>query len=422
MSQNVSTNPKEREPLSAPTSIQPWSAEAEADKLMDELFGDIDNILEGSSRLPTEPAKPEYVSLKSIVIPQITKPGATSLPQKRQEQASSEPTDSDALANLPESAPLSQTTETQVAPLANSRPNQSSVPWERLLLMLGLASVGVAAIVVLMTQRKLTWPWSPKPAAPPTVTGKQVSSSDAQFAEYMRRALDTIDKKTTKTNPQKMLSAAGPNLPNQLSMSGPSNRVSASNAPQRVVERVYIPVYPPQNSVAQPGSPSVARSPVPTFSALPTLPTVKPSVSLPSVRRVAPAPSPALKRSTPAPSPTLKRSAPAPSPIARRSASASPQAAASAPVRTVPTASSSVPIPPSAVAQSPTSASKYTFVGFWGLGDQPAALFQAGGVVQRIHVGEAVGDSGWTLVSVAEQEAVIRRNGEVRSVFAGQTF
>jgi Tfp pilus assembly protein PilP len=61
-------------------------------------------------------------------------------------------------------------------------------------------------------------------------------------------------------------------------------------------------------------------------------------------------------------------------------------------------------------------------VGFWGLGDQPAALFQAGGVVKRIHVGEAVGDSGWTLVSVAEQEAVIRRNGEVRSVFAGQTF
>lgn len=421
MSQNVSTNPKEREPLSAPTSIQPWSAEAEADKLMDELFGDIDNILEGSSRLPTEPAKPEYVSLKSIVIPQITKPGATSLPQKRQEQASSEPTDSDALANLPESAPLTQTTETQVAPLAHSRPHQSSVPWERLLLILGLASVGVAGIVVLMNQKKLTWPWSPKPAAPPTVTGKQVSSSDAQFAEYMRRALDTIDKKT-KTNPQKMLSAAGPNLPNQVSMSGPSNRVSASNAPGRVVERVYIPVYPPQSSVAQPGSPSVARSPVPTFSALPTLPTAKPSMSSPSAQRVAPALSPTAKRSTPAPSPAVKRSALAPSPSARRSASTSPQAAASTPARTLPTASSSVAIPPSSVPQSPTSASKYTFVGFWGLGDQPAALFQTGGVVQRIHVGEAIGDSGWTLVSVAEQEAVIRRNGEVRSVFAGQTF
>lgn len=421
MSQNVSTNPKEREPLSAPAPLQPWSAEAEADKLMDELFGDIDNILEGSSRLPTEPAKPEYVSLKSIVIPQLTMPGATSLSQKRQEQASSEPTDSDALANLPESAPLSQTTETQVAPLANSRPTRLSVPWEKILLMLGLASVGVAGIVVLMNQKKLTWPWSPKPAAPPTVTGKSVSSSDAQFAEYMRRALDTIDKKT-KANPQKMLSAAGPNLPSQPSMSGPSNHASASNSPGRVVERVYIPVYPPQSSVTQPGSPSVARSPVPTFSALPTLPTAKPSMPLPSVQRLTPASSLATKRSTPVSPTTVKRSAPTPSPSAKRSASTSPQVAASASVRTAPPASSSVAIPPSSVAKSPTSASKYTFVGFWGLGDQPAALFQAGGVVQRIHVGEAIGDSGWTLVSVAEQEAVIRRNGEVRSVFAGQTF
>ncbi len=56
------------------------------------------------------------------------------------------------------------------------------------------------------------------------------------------------------------------------------------------------------------------------------------------------------------------------------------------------------------------------------MGEQSAALFQVGGVVHRIQVGEPVGDSGWTLVSVAEQEAVIRRNGEVRSVYAGQTF
>ncbi len=421
MSQNVSTNPKEREPLSAPTPIQPWSAEAEADKLMDELFGDIDNILEGSSRLPTEPAKPEYVSLKSIVIPQITKPEPTSLPQELPEQASSKPTDSESLANLPASAPLSNTTQTQITPSTSSRTNRFSVSWEKLLLVLGLASVGVAGILLLMRHTKLTWPWLPKPAAPPAVPGKQVSSSDAQFAEYMRRALDTIDKKT-KTNQPKTLSPAGPNIPNQLSMSGPSNRPAASNSPQRVIERVYIPVYPPQNSVAQPGAPAVARSPVPSFSALPTLPTAKPLVPLPSAQRLAPAPLPRVQRLAPAPSPAAKRSAPAPSPAAKRSTSASPQAAAVAPVRTLPTAPSSVTIPPSSVAQSPTSTSKYTFVGFWGLGDQPAALFQVGGVVQRIHVGEAVGDSGWTLVSVAEQEAVIRRNGEVRSVFAGQTF
>lgn len=56
------------------------------------------------------------------------------------------------------------------------------------------------------------------------------------------------------------------------------------------------------------------------------------------------------------------------------------------------------------------------------LGERPAALFQVGGVIQTIGIGEAIGDSGWTLVSVADQEAVIRRNGEVRSVYPQQTF
>ena len=37
-------------------------------------------------------------------------------------------------------------------------------------------------------------------------------------------------------------------------------------------------------------------------------------------------------------------------------------------------------------------------------------------------MGENIGGSGWTLVKVANQEAVIRRNGEVRSVFVGQQF
>jgi hypothetical protein len=49
MSQDVSTNPRAREPLTAPAPIQPWSAESDADKLMDELFSDIDRILEGGT-------------------------------------------------------------------------------------------------------------------------------------------------------------------------------------------------------------------------------------------------------------------------------------------------------------------------------------------------------------------------------------
>ena len=49
-------------------------------------------------------------------------------------------------------------------------------------------------------------------------------------------------------------------------------------------------------------------------------------------------------------------------------------------------------------------------------------LFEIDGVARRIYVGENIGSSGWTLVKVVNQEAVVRRNGEVRSVFVGQQF
>jgi hypothetical protein len=74
MSQEVSTNPRASKPLSSSKSVQPWSAESDADKLMDDLFSDIDRILDGGSKLPTEPVKPEYVSLQSIVMPQLPAP------------------------------------------------------------------------------------------------------------------------------------------------------------------------------------------------------------------------------------------------------------------------------------------------------------------------------------------------------------
>jgi Tfp pilus assembly protein PilP len=61
-------------------------------------------------------------------------------------------------------------------------------------------------------------------------------------------------------------------------------------------------------------------------------------------------------------------------------------------------------------------------VGLLESGENSAALFDVDGVTQRFKIGESIGASGWTLVSVANQEAVVRRNGEVRSVYVGQKF
>ena len=81
------------------------------------------------------------------------------------------------------------------------------------------------------------------------------------------------------------------------------------------------------------------------------------------------------------------------------------------------------PVAPVAPPQSPVAAAPiHSLVGILELGDRSAALFEISGVSQRVYIGERVGSSGWSLVSVSNEEAVIRRNGEVRSIFIGQRF
>ena len=74
----------------------------------------------------------------------------------------------------------------------------------------------------------------------------------------------------------------------------------------------------------------------------------------------------------------------------------------------------------SAEASSPVL--KKTLVGVMELGDRSAALVEIAGVVQRFRIGESISASGWTLVEISKNQAVIRRNGEVRSLFIGQAF
>ena len=64
----------------------------------------------------------------------------------------------------------------------------------------------------------------------------------------------------------------------------------------------------------------------------------------------------------------------------------------------------------------------HTLVGVLELGENSAALFEIDGVTQRVYIGERIGNSGWSLVSVANEEAIVRRNGEVRTLYIGQRF
>ena len=73
-------------------------------------------------------------------------------------------------------------------------------------------------------------------------------------------------------------------------------------------------------------------------------------------------------------------------------------------------------------AQPPLPATSHVLVGLLELGDRSAALFEINGVSQRVYLGEPIASSGWSLVSVSSDEARIRRNGEVRSIYIGQQF
>ena len=420
MSQNVSTNPKDSEPLTTPSSIQPWSAETEADKLMDELFSDIDRILDGSNRLPTEPAKPEYVSLKPIVIPQLAAPGAVK-PIPSTVKQSQEELSEQSSAELTESKPSESLVEAEVAAKSSSPREKSGWSFDRLLLLLGFVVLGASLILLFVSKKKLTLPSWLQPPIAPSGQKSQVSAGDAQFAQYMLRSLNNIEAKA-KAQQAAVPPGGGAGTPNSSPMPSGNNRIPAASAPQRVIERVYIPVYPPQSPVA-PTRPSAGVRPlVPNLSA----PPANPSVSSSAVRRLVVSPSPAAKRSTPTSSPAAKRSTPTSSPVAKRSAPASPKASAPAdlPIElpALPSVPPAVMVPSAPVTQLPASGGKHTLVGVMEQGDRSAALFNMDGVTRYVYIGETIGNSGWTLVSVANQEAVIRRNGEVRSVYAGQAF
>lgn len=95
---------------------------------------------------------------------------------------------------------------------------------------------------------------------------------------------------------------------------------------------------------------------------------------------------------------------------------ATPSTATALPTGT-PTAASTVTDAPIAL-----PAAVHKLVGILELGDRSAALFEIDGTPQRVYLGERIGGSSWSLVSVSNEEAVIRRNGEVRSIYIGQQF
>ncbi|MEG4520002.1 MULTISPECIES: hypothetical protein [unclassified Microcoleus] len=393
------------DPISVVATVETVPAEAVAvesyaDQLMDELFEGVDRAFDGSGGLPSEPVQPEFVALKSISVPQIV------LSQLAPPQPQGAEKDVEAIAR-------------QVA-LETAKKQQSKQSFDRILL--GAACGSLLLVMGLWLASRSGLVRLPAAPAPETPAASGKTAPDTPFVEYVQRSLEAIEqKKAPQANPQ-LAGVPGAPTPGTLPSIPISGAPPATAGLSTAVNRIANAL---EQAASQPGAPApqvvvipppaqvtvAPAAPVAAAPAAPQTTAVSPSPAAPaSGRAIAAAGSRDPLAASPSPS-----ESPEPKILARETEPA-PAPPAAAAQQSAPAPEQSAP----AVSSAPTSA--HTLVGILELGDRSAALFEVDGVARRIYVGESIGASGWTLAEIKNQEAVIRKGGDVRSVFVGQKF
>lgn len=338
----------------------PSSIDEKADRLMDQVFGDIERMLERGAQLQledmAEPFPPDSSGLELSESTTPTTPNAADVSGLSSQSA---------LALLPKLYPrqLTPTEDWLDQEFTNDQSEQQPDPFleltqaekpqaevsqfpDKLLMVITFIALLITSGIWVFVRHSLSK--SSASANVPSATEILQAKQNQEFLTYVQRSMERLDRIA------KQEKADG---------NAVSNHSSAS-----VLDPLYVPLPPPPTVVTIPSvvpSPTarISVSPLPPVAMAPLAPTTPPSVAT------------------------------APSP-------------------------SSVPTTIPNIAPTPT----YVLIGLLELGDRSAALFEMNGAPQRIQVGEQIGSSGWALVSVSGEEAIVRRNGEVRSMFIGQKF
>lgn len=318
-----------------PPAAAPWSAEEEANRLMDDVFSDIDSLLSGkqqtSAKFQSSPAA-DYTSLQSVIVPQID------------------------LAGTPFDVPDPLKDENAEILIKRGWGYYS----ERLFFMGSCASL-LGVILWMAVNDRLKVPQFLTQTAPVAeVAPTADTTAEPIFANYVQRALDNIDRQ--QSPPQIPVAPQAVLAPDQTPANGQN--------PQ-VIERIYIPVYPPDMSAG-------------SGQAIPKMPNV--STGMPQALT----PPPQSKVVEPAP---LAIAPPPP------------------PLSAVP----ALPAPPAA------SKELYTLAGVLS-GEVPTVLFKINGVTQRFKVGEEVGTSNWKIISAQDTQVLLGQGGQTKTVYIGEGF
>lgn len=347
-----------------PSSAQPWgetfgsdvvtetgsfSVESYADRLMDELFEEVEQALDRGVEL-TEPPKPMRKPPEPAVVPPAaptnSEPPALSFPL-----AATQP---DAGLLLEAHQSITEANPVDLGLPVSEPAQESSRSYDRLLVGIGCISIILAIAIWLINQESKRQ--TVIPASIPSQTAPSpVGSRDAQFVDYVQQAIQAIEQRTQS----------------------PSRTTAVASAPTTALPNPTMPTVKVPPTTARP-NPVVPPRPATGKLKVPVYP-LPPSLFPSAGTAVAPIP------------------------------------------RTAPAAPAPVPVQPPVPTSTPSIARKLTGIVDMG-DDRSAVLIEINEVVQRFRIGESIGSSGWTLVEVSQNQAMIRRNGEVRSIFIGQSF
>ncbi len=272
MLQEASTRLIVPEPSEDLIANEPWSIENYADGLMDELFADIDYILDVSDNLPSQTVRqnrqnkssqsfagvasqaqrqspPEYVPLQTVTIPQIILPNTLNQPAKSVAQ--------DKHKHL-----STVVFDTATVKSVNRKHQKNSRTLGKLLIAgttLGVAIAGMIYLVqsgvVYLLNTNLTQPALLVPQPQSQLPVK--TEIEAELVDYMLGALAVIDKQGTKSNQKSVTPGFSSQAnTNQIALGNEqatgnlpplpllaNNTPPAPNRTGSVVERIYVPVY-----------------------------------------------------------------------------------------------------------------------------------------------------------------------------------
>jgi hypothetical protein len=420
------TNPPTSAKSESHTSNQPIVVEDYADRLIEDLFTDVERVLDGGAKLPSEAVRPEFVSLKSIQVPTIV------LPE----------TDSTAIN------PSDRAIDPEVVRDASAETTNSSL--DRWLLGAAFTSLVITLGLWVATRGGFSRLFAPAPVAVnPETTVKPINPADAEFAGYVGRSLNAIQKRADAiptlplVPPLPAPNATLPALPVPGTPTSSPTSATDTNSLIQSINRVANTVESASREMAslsnrvmnalngqlQQSQQAQVQTPTPggqTSGSSSTVQANTPTTEQ-NVAETAETSETAETTEVPQEADSTAQATP-------QTAETAPAPVAAAPIPQALPAPESIPavsIPPSAptpqtqasvISANPEPAILHTLVGILELGERSAALFEVDGVPRRIYIGENIAGSGWTLVEVANQEAVMRRNGEVRTIFVGQQF